>query len=102
MKHVNILVRKAILKDSEPIWHIIKEVIKEGDTYVFSPNSSKRVMMDYWFSKKHHVYVATIDNNVAGTCIIKENLPGLGSHVANSSYMVHPNWHCPLRCSNAS
>ena len=32
--------------------------------------------------------VATIDNKIAGTFVIKDNHPDLGSHIANASYMV--------------
>ena len=35
-------------------------------------------------------YVAIDGEQVAGTFIIKDNQPDLGSHVANASYMTHP------------
>jgi len=35
-------------------------------------------------------YVAETDGVVVGTYILKPNQPGLGSHVANAGYMVHP------------
>jgi L-amino acid N-acyltransferase YncA len=35
-------------------------------------------------------YVADVKGDIVGTYILKANHPGLGSHVANASYMVHP------------
>ena len=83
-------IRKATLKDSNEIWNIIKEVIATGDTYVFNPNSSKEKMLEYWFAKNKHTYVALFNKEIAGTFIITNNQPDLGSHVANASYMTAP------------
>src|SRR4051794_562912 len=81
-------IRKAIPEDSDQIWNIIKEVISKGDTYTFAPNSSRETMLGYWCGQDKHTYVATDNEEIAGTFIIKDNQPGLGSHVANASYMV--------------
>lgn len=37
-----------------------------------------------------HTYKATLDKEIVGTYVLKPNFLGLGSHVANGSYMVHP------------
>jgi ribosomal protein S18 acetylase RimI-like enzyme len=81
-------IRKAIPKDCEAVWNIIHEVIKEGNTYVFSPESTREEMIGYWFAEDKHTYVALINNQIVGTFLIKHNHPGLGSHVANASYMT--------------
>lgn len=81
-------IRKAIPEDNNQIWNIIKEVISKGDTYTFDPNSSKETMLDYWCGQDKHTYVATDNKQIAGTFVIKDNQPGLGSHIANASYMV--------------
>jgi len=81
-------IRKAQTKDYESIWKIIKEVISKGDTYVFLPNSVRNSMLSYWCGNDKHTYVALINKKVVGTFIIKDNFPGLGSHVANASYMT--------------
>ena len=82
-------IRKATILDYDAIWHIIQSVISSGETYVFSPYSGKEKMLDYWCAKDAHIYVA-IDqrDTVAGTYVIRDNRPDLGSHVANGSYMV--------------
>src|SRR3954452_9672085 len=94
--HVNrrnqfmIEIRKAQSKDQNQVWEIIEQVIAEGDTYVFSPNSPQDKMIAYWFGQDKHTYVAIIDNKVIGTFFIKDNQPDLGSHIANASYMTSP------------
>ena len=47
-------------------------------------------MLAYWCGQDKHTYVATIGGLVVGTFIIKDNQPGLGSHIANASYMTSP------------
>lgn len=83
-------IRKATIDDYDAIWEIIREVISTGDTYVFAPASSKEKMLAYWFGQDKHTYVATLNNKVAGTFIIRDNQPDLGSHIANASYMTLP------------
>lgn len=85
-----IKIRKANEKDQEAIWQIISEVIAAGDTYVFSPGSGRDEMLEYWCGNDKHTYVAEADGKVLGTFILKDNFPGLGSHVANASYMTLP------------
>lgn len=81
-------IRAATTEDLDQVWGIIKEVISKGDTYVFVPNSSKEYMLKYWYGPDRYTYVATVMGKVVGTFMIRDNQPGLGSHVANGSYMV--------------
>ena len=85
------LIRKASEADWPGIWSIIRAVITTGDTYVYAPDSSELEMKAYWMETSDITYVAEIESEIVGTFIIKENHPGLGSHVANASYMVSPN-----------
>ncbi len=87
-----ITIRKAHSGDENQIWKIASQVIKNGDTYVFNPSSSQEVIIDYWLSESHHTYVAILENQVCGTYLLKDNQPDLGSHIANGSYMVHPDF----------
>ncbi len=80
------------IKDSNQIWEIIKNVISTGDTWVFSPDSSREKMFEYWFSADKHCYVYEIENQIAGIFFFKANQPDLASHVANAGYMVHPDF----------
>jgi ribosomal protein S18 acetylase RimI-like enzyme len=83
-------IRKATTSDCEEIWDIIRDVISRGDTYVFSPNSSKEKMLGFWMSADKHTYVALVDGKISGTFFIKDNEPDLGSHIANAGYMTAP------------
>jgi len=83
-------IRKAKAGDEESIWKIIQSVIRSGDTYTFDPDSSRNQMLDYWLGSDKHAFVAEDDGKIVGTFIIKSNQPGLGSHVANASYMTSP------------
>jgi ribosomal protein S18 acetylase RimI-like enzyme len=81
-------IRTATAEDSAQIWEIIREVISKGDTYTFDPNSSKETMLNYWCGPDRHTYVATDDGKIVATFMLRDNQPGLGSHIANGSYMV--------------
>jgi ribosomal protein S18 acetylase RimI-like enzyme len=84
-------IRRAKLRDHDSLWLIIKQVISAGDSYVFAPDSDRKKMLDYWCGGDKKTYVAEIENQVIGTFFLKDNFPGLGSHVANASYMTNPN-----------
>jgi len=84
--HINI--RETNEEDFDQIWEIIQEVISDGDTYVFAPDSSMEKMLEFWCGADKHTYVAIIKNKVVGTFFLKENFPDLGSHVANAGYMT--------------
>ncbi len=77
-------------KDSASVWEILFLTIKEGDTLVFSPDTSRESMLGYWSAADKSAYVAEIDGQIVGTFYIKQNQPDLGSHVANAGYLVHP------------
>lgn len=83
-------IRKATEKDAPQIWQIIKSVISGGDTYVFSPDSSKEKMLAFWCGADKKTYVALLGNRIVGTFFLKDNQPDLGSHIANAGYMVAP------------
>lgn len=79
-------------KDGEYVWEIIQKIIREGDTLVFDPNSSKSKMLNYWSANDKQVYVCEIENQIVGTFFMKANQMDLGSHVANAGYLVHPGY----------
>lgn len=84
-------IRKANLRDYDAVWNIFSSVIKTGDTYVFDPETPVEDLQKIWFASHMETFVAEEDGKVLGTYIIKPNQPDLGSHIANSSYMIHPN-----------
>ncbi len=83
-------IRKTESRDHDAVWQIIHKVIAGGDTYVFDPDSSRVEMLQFWCGQDKHCYVAEIEKEIVGTFFIKDNFPGLGSHVANAGYMTLP------------
>ncbi|MCF1751162.1 GNAT family N-acetyltransferase [Mariniradius sediminis] len=83
--------RKATLADRQALWQIIQPVIRQGGTYVFSPDSDEEKMMGYWLGSDKQTYVAEIEGKIVGTFYIKENQPDLGNHVCNAGFIVDPN-----------
>lgn len=86
-------IRKATIDDFPQMWEIFHPIVQKGDTYVFPPETTYAEAKDYyWASKGYFNFVAVLDNTIVGMYTIKANQPGLGSHVANASYMVHPEY----------
>lgn len=85
-----LIIRKAAAQDAEAIWQIFHAVIQKGDSYTFPPDMPREAALEYWMGKDKHCYVAELEGLVAGTYIVKDNQPGLGSHIANASFMVSP------------
>ncbi|MES1241193.1 MAG: GNAT family N-acetyltransferase [Acidobacteriota bacterium] len=81
-------IRKAEESDFDAIWGIFHQVVQQGDTYAFDPETTREQAHSIWMSSEHATYVACVDGRVVGTYILKRNQPGLGSHVANAGYMV--------------
>lgn len=85
-----VTIRKTTGADFDGIWHIIKAVIATEDTYVFPADTPRDEMLQYWCGEDKLTYVAIKDDNIVGTFFIKANFPGLGAHIANASFMTHP------------
>lgn len=85
-----IKIRKAKETDFEDIWDIFHQIVKRGDTFAFDPEAPKEDCRTLWMSSSVHTYVAEFQNKILGTYILRKNQPGLGAHVANAAYMVHP------------
>ena len=83
-------IRKATASDHDAVWRIFQAVVSGGDAYVFEAHMPREEALAYWFHPKTHTYVAEHEGRVVGSCILKANQPGRGSHVANGSYMVAP------------
>jgi ribosomal protein S18 acetylase RimI-like enzyme len=90
---VMIRIRPAQPDDFARILPIIRAVLAAGDTYVFEPDTPEAVLREYWMGKNTLTFVAEDTEGIAGSYVIRPNQPGLGSHVANASFMVHPDKH---------
>ena len=83
-------IRPATEADFEAIWEIFHFVVRTGDTYAFSPETTRSQAHDIWMTPPVDPYVAETDGVITGTYILKPNQPDRGSHIANAAYMVHP------------
>ncbi len=83
-------IRKYEEKDKEEIWKIIEYVISQGDSFTFALDTPREFALEDWCSSDKYTFVAVDeeDGKVLGTFYIKPNQIGLGSHIANGSYMV--------------
>lgn len=81
-------IRRASAADADAIWPIFQAVAAAGDTYAFDPDISREEALAHWMGADKRCYVAEADGQILGTFIVKDNQPGLGSHVANASFMV--------------
>ena len=88
-----LIIRKAHSKDYDAVWEIFSRVIKTGDTYAFLPQTPKEQLAEILFSPEINTYVAEMDSMLVGVYCLKPNQPGLGNHIANGCYMVHPQVH---------
>lgn len=89
---MDVLIQPALPEDFPAIWEIFRLIIEPGDTTSFAPETSFDEAKEYWMSEGMHTYKAVKDGIIVGTYYLKANFPGLGSHVANGGYMVHPKW----------
>lgn len=89
---MNINIEKATLEDFPEIFEIFHIIVKTGDTVYFSPTTSFEEAKKQWMGDGIYTYKALLDKKIVGTYILKQNFPGLGSHVANGAYMVHPKY----------
>ena len=57
---------------------------------MYAPDTPEEESRGIWFASGSRVYVAVEGEDIVGSYLIKPNQPGLGNHVANAAYMVHP------------
>ena len=83
-------IRPATDNDRDAIWKIFQATVAPGDAFVYAPNTSREEAMGYWFAAGTDTFVAEQDGKIIGSYILRPNRPGLGNHVANAGFMVHP------------
>jgi len=86
-------IRQAHSNEFSSIWPLFQAVIKTGDSHVFPIDMSESDAEHYWMNPAHKVFVAENDEQLVATYILKANHLGLGSHIANASFMVDPMHH---------
>ena len=87
---MNLDVREIGADEFDLVWPIFHAVVAAGDTYSYAPDTSFAEARAMWTTAPTRCFVASIDGAPAGCYMLKPNQPGLGSHVANTGYMVAP------------
>jgi len=87
-------IRKARLEDFEEIYAIFCKVLDEGMTYSYSREEmTPERSLAYWMTAKDtHCFVADVKGKVAGMAAIRRNRTCRAGHVANASFIVHPDY----------
>lgn len=85
-------IRLAQLADKTALWEIFRRVVATEDTYVFAADTGWNEAIAYLFPADGWAFVAEIDGQVVGWYRLVANQRDLGNHVANASFMVHPDW----------
>lgn len=87
------LFRIAAEDDWPQIWPVFRAVVATGDTYMFEPSIREDRAKAAWMLagvERSRTYIAKMCGEVVATAILRPNQPGLGDHVANAAWMVHP------------
>ena len=81
-------IRPATADDDDAIWSLFQDVVREGDAFAFSEDTSREEALAIWRGRGSAAYVAVADGEVLGSYYVKPNQPGRGAHVCNAGYMV--------------
>jgi len=84
-------IREATEQDFDAIWPIFHEIVKAGETYTYSADTTQEQALDLWIKSPRKTYVFEENGNVLGTYYLKTNQSGRGNHVCNCGYMVAAN-----------
>jgi L-amino acid N-acyltransferase YncA len=85
-----VIIRAASAADADAIWRIFHYVVQGGDTYTFLPDTPRHQALAYFLGPGVASWVLEDDDRVIGVYKLTPNHTGLGSHVANASFMVDP------------
>jgi L-amino acid N-acyltransferase YncA len=86
-------IRPATGADADAIWRVFHAVVAGGDTYTFLPDTPRDQAVEYFLGPGIASWVIEADRRVIGMYKMIPNRIGLGSHVANASFMVEPSAH---------
>ena len=84
-------IRPATESDFDGMWAIFHAVVQTGDTYVFAADTSREEAHEYFLGDGIRSWVAEEHGAIVGMYKLIPNRRDRGSHVANASFMVHPN-----------
>lgn len=81
-------IREAIAEDWPQIWPFLREIVRAGETYTWDRDVTEERAREMWMAPR--TVVAVDGGTVVGTAKMGRNHMGPGAHIANASFMVHP------------
>jgi ribosomal protein S18 acetylase RimI-like enzyme len=108
MPACGLIVRPAAAGDEAGVLRIARELVDDGTTYTFAPDTTDEELRAYWLppaaaakapravktagrtlvGRAGGAFVAVLEGEVAGCYVLRPNHAGRGAHVANASYAV--------------
>jgi hypothetical protein len=90
MQSSAVTVRRAELADAPALQAIYNEVIAEGTFFTAEVPKSLDDTIQLWLTPPVQAYVACDSGSgeLLGAYVLRPNMSGRGSHIANASYMV--------------
>lgn len=94
MSNPPVVIRPYEPSDWPEVAPILRAIIQSGEYYTFDPATPDAEIEQIWINSpkasngETHVAVDSSTNTVLGTYFLKQNWPGLGSHIANAGYAV--------------
>jgi len=87
-----ITIREATRADFDDIYALFQHILKEGSTYSYSAEEmTAERSLQYWMEATGTIASIAEDNGVfAGCSALRPNRTGRAHHVANASFIVHP------------
>jgi L-amino acid N-acyltransferase YncA len=84
--------RPAAARDFPAVYALFQHILREGLTYSYSPEEMTEARSrSYWMETEGtHCVVAEVNGQFAGCFALRINRSGRGNHVANASFIVHP------------
>jgi GNAT superfamily N-acetyltransferase len=84
------VIRPATPADHAAIWSILEPVYRAGETYCIPTDITRDEALADWFAAPFTAFVAELDGRILGASHVGRNRPGPASHVANASFVTHP------------
>jgi ribosomal protein S18 acetylase RimI-like enzyme len=81
-------IRRADPHDTAAIVAIGRELVEDGTTYAFPPETTDAELAAFWVSPAVRTFVAEREGDVVGCSFLRPSVPGRGAHVANAAYAV--------------
>jgi L-amino acid N-acyltransferase YncA len=83
-----LVIRAASPGDAAAVVRIVREIVDEGTSFAFGPDTTDEELRAYWFLPDAATFVACEGEEVVGCYLLVPNQRGRGAHVANASYAV--------------